>query len=348
MPRPAKPSLFQRDGIWHYRFTAAGKRIRGSTGARDRGTAASVLAARWYEATRGTEQAARGPLAGLDLTEIAGLWLAQLEERAKERSAGHAARHELDTRYILAHFQRAADVSDERWQQAMRALHEDGLSWRSLQHATVTLRHLLRFAVSVGALPVLPTLSPPANRLVARDQAPRRPLTEGERDRMLKAMRANGDDRAARAWQAMAYSGLRRGELFDLTLRWLDLGAGVLRIPAGSTKSGAEETIPLHPKVRQAVRAEAVARKVKDRDIPVFGGFDLRKAWKRALVRSKVDPHGLTPHHSARHTFGTVLAQLSGGDVTAVQAGGRWRSLAMAAKYVHASAARARAAMKRM
>jgi integrase len=348
--RPAKPTLYQREGIWHYRFTAQGHRHRGSTGERDRGRAASFLAARWYEATRGTRQAAGGPLAGLDLADLSGLWLAQLEERAEERNPQFVARHRLDVRYLVGQFDRVQDVTDEAWQQAMRELHEDGLSWASLRHATVTLRHLLKFAASVGALPDAPVVRPPANKLVAKTSAPRRALTAGERDRVLKAMRANGDHRAARAWQAMAYSGLRRGELARLTLRWLDTAAGVLRIPATAAKSGEEETIPMLPKLRQAVRAEAQDRGIKPRelDVPVFGGFDLRKAWRRALTKAKVSSHGLTPHHSARHTFGTLVAQFAHGDVTAVQAAGRWRSLAMVARYVHSSAARARAAMRRL
>lgn len=348
MPRPAKPSLYQREpgGIWHYRFTARGERFRGSTGERDHGRATGFLAAKWAEAWRGQKPPPGGPLAGLDLAGLAGLWLAELELIAGEHAKGFVARHKLDTKYILKHFGRAADVTDDQWQAAMRALKAGGLSWRSLQHATVSLRHLLRYAVSVGAIAVVPELRPPKNKLVRTTQAPRRALSEGERDRVLKAMRANGDARAARLWQAMAYSGLRRGELAKLTLRWLDVD--VVRIPAAVAKSREEETIPLHPLVRQAVRAEAMARAIRDRDVPVFGGFDLRKAWARALAKSRVDVHGLTPHHSARHTFGTVLAQLSRGDVTAIQAGGRWRSLSMVQRYVHADAERARAAMRRM
>jgi len=242
----------------------------------------------------------------------------------------------------------------------MRELHADhklpdgkvvpGLSWRSLQHATTTLRQLLRFCKRLGAIAAVPELRPPSNRLAAKEAAPRRALSEQERDKVLAALRNAGDERAARIWTAMAYSGLRRGELGKLTLRWLDAGAGAIRIPATAAKSGEEELVPLHPKARQAIRAEAAEKGIKPKnlDVPVFGGFDIRKAWKRALTAAKVDTHGLTAHHSARHTFGTLLAQRAHGDVTAVQAGGRWRSLAMVQRYVHADVARARAAMKRL
>jgi integrase len=346
--RPAKPALERRGGTWHYRFTLRGRRFRGSTGERDRGRAESFLAAQWHEAHRALHIPVASSGLRLDLAAIAGLWLARLEETADERSAGYPKRATLDTTYILEHFRLPGDVTDPAWQDALRALHTGGLSWRTLQHTTVTLRHLVRFAASIGAIASAPELRPPANRLVAKEAAPRRALSEGERDRVLRAMWANGDERPARAWATMAYTGLRHGELRRLTLRWLDLTASLIRIPATAAKSGEEELIPLHPKARQAIRGEARSRGVRDPDVPVFGGFDLRKAWKRALARSKVDKYGTTAHHTARHTYGTLVAQLARGDVTAVQAAGRWRSLAMVARYVHADAARARAAVRRL
>jgi hypothetical protein len=53
----------------------------------------------------------------------------------------------------------------------------------------------MRFAATLGAIAGAGA-HPPANRLVVKETAPRRALTEGERDRVLKAMRANGDLRA--------------------------------------------------------------------------------------------------------------------------------------------------------
>jgi integrase len=346
MPRPAKPALELRGKTYRYVFTVAGHRFRGSTGTGDRGRAESYLAARWFEAhQRAHLPVASGPGAGLDLRQLAGMWLAELEQQAKERNPQYVSRHKLDVRYILGRFTLPGDISDEAWQVAMRQLHEEGLSWASLRHATVTLRHLLKYGEKLGAIAAAPILKPPRNRLVVKDAAPRRALSQGERDRVLRAMRAAGDHRAFRIWTAMAFSGLRRGELARLTLRSLDLRARVLHVYG---KSGEHETIELHPEVRKAVIAEAAAAGVKDRGAPVFGGFDLRKAWKRALRRSKVDGHGTTAHHTARHTFGTLVAQEAHGDVTAVQAALRHRSLAMSAKYVHASAARARAAIRRL
>jgi integrase len=347
--RPTKPGLKLRGRTWHYAFTVAGRRFRGSTGERDRGRAESFLARQWYEAHRQAKiPVAAGPVAQLDLAALSALWLAQLREHAAEHGPKYEARHKLDTKYILRVFRLAGDVTDDAWKEGTRTLHAAGLSWRSLQHATVTLRHLMRFCKRTGAIDSVPELRPPSNKLVAKEQAPRRALSEGERDRMLAALWKAGDERPARIWAAMAYTGLRRSELRKLTLRWLETRAKLIRIPPWASKSGEEETVALHPKARQAIRQEAASREVAELDQPVFGGFDIRKAWARALTAAKVDKYGLTAHHSARHTFGTLLGQYSRGDVTAVMAGGRWRSLAMAQRYVHASAERARATIKRL
>jgi integrase len=122
----------------------------------------------------------------------------------------------------------------------------------------------------------------------------------------------------------------------------------VLRVPAGDAKSAEAEEIALHPKARSAIRAEAADRGVVDQAVPVFGAFDLRRAWRKALAASGIDPTGVTTHHSARHTFGSLVAESSGGDVSAVLAAGRWRSLSVAQRYVHASAERGRAAIRKL
>lgn len=343
--RPAQPGLRLKGRVWHYRFTVGGERYEGSTREHDRTRAEAALAAKWHEAHRKARLKPAPGQVALDFGRVCSLWLASLGERAGERNPQYVTRHKLDTEYLLNYFRLPGDVTDEAWQEAMRKLHEAGLAWSSLRHVTVTLRHVVRFAAQLGAIASAPELNPPPGRLVNKEQAPRRSLTEGERDRVLAAMRANGDARAARIWTVMAYSGLRRGEVARLTLRALDRHAGVLHVFG---KSGHHEQVALHPEVARAVRAEAIARGVKDRDVPVFGGFDLRKAWKRALARARVDKHGTTAHHTARHTFGTLVAQMAKGDVTAVQAAGRWRSLSMVQRYVHADAARARAAIRRL
>jgi hypothetical protein len=117
--RPAKPTLRLRGGIWHYRFTVAGRRFSGTTGESARGRAESILAARWYEA----HQKARIPVASgpaVDLAHVSALWLTEIGQRAGERGPTYVKRHKLDVRYILQAFKLPGDVTDAAWQEAMR------------------------------------------------------------------------------------------------------------------------------------------------------------------------------------------------------------------------------------
>lgn len=355
MPPRSTPRLFRRSDCasWHYGFRVAGRRVRGCTGEADRGAAERRLAAIWAaaHARSGVQPAQR---AELDLTQVAALWLAQAEERASEKNPRYVERHEQDIRHLLRVFREPGEITTDAWARACRAWRAQGMSPRSLQHLTTTARHVLRHARAVGALDGdPPSLEAPSGRAVAKAARRRRALSREERDALLESMRKNGDLRAARIWTVLAYTGLRRGEAARLAPDWCSSGgpAGserTLTIPAGAAKSGEEEQIPLHPAAWAAIEEEMRELPRGDSRQPVFGGFDLRKAFARACAAAGIDRRGLTAHHAARHTFGTLLAEVSRGDVSAVLAGGRWRSLSIAQRYVHASAERARVAVRRL
>jgi hypothetical protein len=69
--------------------------------------------------------------------------------------------------------------------------------------------------------------------------------------------------------------------------------------------------IDLTPRAAEAIRAELATRQVVDPDAPIFGRFDFHQAWDdekkgglfgRALALAGIDRHGLTAHHSTRHS----------------------------------------------
>lgn len=74
---------------------------------------------------------------------------------------------------------------------------------------------------------------------------------------------------------------------------------------------------------------------------------DCRKAFRKAIGKAKIDPKGLTAHHTARHTACTLAAEQTD-DVRTLQAVGRWKSLAMVQKYFHADGRRSKAALRRI
>lgn len=66
----------------------------------------------------------------------------------------------------------------------------------------------------------------------------------------------------------------------------------------------------------------------------------MRHAYEWALVTAKVDPYGVTPHHTTRHTGATILAEKTN-DREALKHAGRWRSNILD-DYIHSAAERAR------
>ena len=71
----------------------------------------------------------------------------------------------------------------------------------------------------------------------------------------------------------------------------------------------------------------------------------IRKAFRRTVARSGMDPDQITPH-TLRHTAVTHLVQ-AGVDLPTVQRTGH-KTLAMVARYAHQSGAHIEAAMERL
>jgi integrase len=196
-------------------------------------------------------------------------------------------------------------------------------------------------------------------KLIEGEMRKPRPMTRPERGRFLAALEKweplDGTTlpkgTAARFFTIMHYSLLRRGELFALCPNWIDAQVKLIRIPATDSKSGQPEEIPLHPTVRKALNRQIAVRGSLERDLPVFGTINVRKAFEWALVKAKIDrttsQGTITPHHHARHT-GATLAANETKDVLALQALGRWRSLRMVEKYTHAVAERARLVISKL
>lgn len=101
-----------------------------------------------------------------------------------------------------------------------------------------------------------------------------------------------------------AYVGLRRSEIAHLTTD--DLDGGMLTVRGG--KGGKDRQVPLHP---------ALAGAFVGRSGQVFAGAT--PASVGAQVARYLRRHGIdATAHQLRHTFGTELARVTGGDVLVV------------------------------
>ena len=321
--------------------------------------------------------AAQSPVARATIVDVGAKFLARLEVIARDHRDGYYRNHDIVLTNYLVHLLEFVDEIDfsldnegrcSNFLEKLRPLSKDHggkLRWTTIGKIAITARLLYQHAMSIGVVARLPLpnlqLCLPKNfaKLVKQQQAARRALSEAERDAILEALGKYDPHTnactlpmgsALRFYTIAFWSLMRKGELQAMTPRWIDFAAKLITIPATDSKSGEVESIPLHARVSAAAAEEIKIREAEDkRDLPIFGPIYFRKAWKFALATARVDdkpidPHGLTPYHTTRHSGATWAASRTK-DGLALQALGRWRSLQMVARYTHASAERARSVL---
>jgi integrase len=343
--------------VWFVHFSVGGKLQRRSTGKRDRGEADVRAAALYLEAHR----AARAPvvagafdqLGDRELVHVSGAWLDSVEQGIKSgelvRNESYYNDADRDLRcHILPRFKRVADMTTAAWEDASRVWHAEGLKWRSVQRLTITARHVLRFACGLGLVPSVPELRSPRRELVIAEQAPRRAMTEKERDKFLTEVKKLSK-RAWRIYTVLFWSAMRRSDLRRLTPRQINWKTKFVEFPPSKTKSRKEgQAIWLHPKVVRALKEEIASRKDLGLDSPIFSRtFSLEHTGKKAMLAAGLDMHGLTAHHVTRHTAAT-LAGDAGASLAELMALGRWSSPQMAMRYMHENAKRSKAALEKL
>jgi integrase len=252
-------------------------------------------------------------------------------------------------KHVQGRFQAVRQITPEAWADAIDAMHGAGLTLRSIQRVTSSLRGLLEFCRKRGALKEAPELPYPSSEEVAVEAKERRAMTADERDRFLGVL-ARRDRKACRIYTVMFYTLLRKSTVEKLCGRWLT--KDYLAIPASAHKSRKKHRgMYLHPKALAAIRAQRAANGDLDPDKPIFGEFcyrvNLGNGDKRhegglfwdAVREAKIEPKGLTPHHVARHTGATLLAE-AGMPLIDLMAQGLWDSAQAASRYMHVSAER--------
>jgi integrase len=132
------------------------------------------------------------------------------------------------------------------------------------------------------------------------------------------------------------YAGPRlQSEALTLKKDNVDLQRRLLTVEAAYSKNGETETIPLHSKLVEALRA----RMQESRSEYVFEHPDgtrirsVRTAFTNACQRAKLA--GVTPH-TLRHTFASRLG-MTGANDRELQALGRWKDPKMIQRYTHLS-----------
>lgn len=375
--------LKQRAGspFWQVVFYLPGggdREIRRSTGARDVGKAQLRAGEIWVAEMRRAgqpiaEDVAAAARASVEI--VVAEFVVELERRAGQHREQYVARYKADLNLYVTpksdeELREAKSIGREPWQPSWRYLDEitsarweeekirlhrsngGPLGARSMQVLTNTLRHLLRFGVERGHIESAPELKAPSRRQVLEERRKRRAYTPEEREEYLRALatyepedhgKALPPGTAARFYEALFFTLFRRGEMWAITPRWLDLQDNTIHIPPEHGKNGQADSVPLHPRARAALeqQMEAAKFKARDKDRPIFGKINVRPAHDYALAKTKIDPWGVTPHHTTRHTGGTILAKATT-DREALKKAGRWRSDQSIESYIHVDAEHAR------
>jgi integrase len=164
------------------------------------------------------------------------------------------------------------------------------------------LRHMLRLAVEEGLIEIAPIV-----RLYKENGARDRALSEEEYQRLLDVAPLH-----LRRILLCAYeTGMRAGEIRQLTWDKIDFKTGFIRLSAEDTKTNEKRAIPLSPILRETleeIRKELREGKVAPIGGHVFtwGGRAMSGGWKRAFHTAcqKVELEDFH-FHDLRHTFVT-------------------------------------------
>jgi integrase len=127
-------------------------------------------------------------------------------------------------------------------------------------------------------------------------------------------------------------TGLRRGELWNLTWKDIDLNKKMLTVRGKGAKSGQTRHIPLNAaavNVLKTHRGDVIPMP----NVPVFGNAEFRKAFSALLDKAKIESFRF---HDTRHTFASKLV-MAGVPLNTVRELMGHGSLEMTLIYAHLS-----------
>ena len=261
----------------------------------------------------------------------------------------------------------------ERWRSARL---KDGTSPSTVNRDLNTLRGAFSRALDWGLLKAHPLAKVKASKTDKR--AIVRYLTADEEGRLQKALAARDDRRRAeresanrwraergyRLWEPFGvysdyltplvvtalHTGLRRGELFGLCWRDVDLVAARLTVRGEQTKSGQTRHVPLNKSVLEALKQWHKESAPKDADAYVFAGdgdealTDIKRSWGKLMTAAKITDFRF---HDLRHSFASRLV-MAGVDLYVVQGLLGHHSPQMTMRYAHLSPSTTAAAVAKL
>ena len=197
----------------------------------------------------------------------------------------------------------------EKWRAARL---KKGLTGSTVNRDVDTLKACLNKALEWGLIKVNPIAG--VKRVKAEDENRVRWLSYQEEKRLRKAL-VKAPDYLRDMTLLVMNTGLRRGELFQLTARDVDLERRTLTVRAAYAKASKVRHIPLNNEAMSVVRVRAKA------DGLLFPGkdgapmTDIKKSWATLMAAAKITDFRF---HDLRHHFASKLV-MAGVDLNTVR-----------------------------
>jgi len=212
------------------------------------------------------------------------------------------------------------------------------LSAASINRPLALLRHLLRLAHEEWeVLPAVPRI-----KLEKEAQGRLRWLTPEEATKLLTKCREQKAPALVDLVELALYTGMRQGELLELTWGCVDRARGVVLLEI--TKSGRRREVPLNGPA-DAVLARRASAAQGDRLVFGTGSWDaFRKTWEAAVEAALLDDFHF---HDLRHTFASWAVQ-RGVTLPELKDLLGHATLAMVMRYAHLAPEQLRSAVSRL
>jgi len=263
--RHGKGRLFRRGRVWWMQYYAHGQQVRESSHSDKKAVAEKLLMRRLIEAEDGTSPVKQRPVAYEEMRErlVTKRRLDGLDE--KEAESG--------LRYLDQFFAGLRLITDEKIDEFKLARKASGVSNATINRSLAALRQM--FQLSAKRIK-----NPPEIKLLPEPPARKGFLTRDQYTRLLVAL----PERVRPIFKFGYHTGMRLGELQNLTWSRIDMRAKMIRLEAEDTKSGEGRVIPFgkFPELNELM-VQLHRRSASDF---VFAHTGFRKAWARACIRA--------------------------------------------------------------
>lgn len=299
--------LYKRGGVWHYRGSVNGRRLRGTTRATDKATAQRIAA---ETEARAWKRDLDGPGATLRFSDCA---IVYREAGKPERFLSPVEDYWKDALVI--------DITSETVKRGAAKTYPDaGPATRNRQFIVPT-QAIINHAAELGWCPHLKV------KRFKVDTRIKEPVTR----EWVEAFAANASPHLGALCLFMYGTGARISEAVSLAWGDVDLMAATAKIR--QTKTGVERIAHLPPPVIAAMANVPSNRNPDELVFQYLHRLNVRQSWDAAINRAKI--RKLSPH-SCRHGFATTMLH-NGVDVKTVAKLGGWKDpTTLVRTYAHA------------